>query len=119
MHVLELLVMGFVVVDIVWFGTANVGGIIDAAREARLRRKDGNDFPMRIRVIRHETCLANGTPLNCGSFEVRFPDGRPPSFFYYDDEPGRHMRPDFIDSATAEEQAKALARKEQEKIDSQ
>jgi hypothetical protein len=35
----------------------------------------------RIRIIPHEA-----VPL-CGSFEVRFPDGRPSQFSYWDDMP--------------------------------
>jgi hypothetical protein len=36
----------------------------------------------RIRVIRHETRRSTGEPLNCGSIEVRYPDGRPSTYFY-------------------------------------
>jgi hypothetical protein len=32
-----------------------------------------------IRLIKHEAVP------NCGSFEVRFPDGRPSRYFYWDD----------------------------------
>lgn len=46
---------------------------------------------------------------------MRFPDGRPSKYFYWDDLPGRRMRPDILDSTTAKEQAKALARAEQDK----
>lgn len=49
----------------------------------------------RIRIIPHEA-----VPL-CGSFEVRFPDGRPSRFFYRDDIAGRRLRPDLVGSATA------------------
>jgi hypothetical protein len=34
-----------------------------------------------IRLIKHEAVP------NCGSFEVRFPDGRPSRYFYWDDLP--------------------------------
>ncbi|MGY4505255.1 hypothetical protein ACVWYH_009212 [Bradyrhizobium sp. GM24.11] len=64
----------------------------------------------RIRIIRHEAVP------QCGSFEVRFPDGRPSKYFYWDDVPGRRMRPEMLDSASAEEQAKALARAEQDRL---
>jgi hypothetical protein len=63
-----------------------------------------------IRIIKHEAVPQTG------SFEVRFPDGRPSRYFYWDDHPGRRMRPELLDSATAEAQAKALARAEQDKI---
>jgi hypothetical protein len=65
----------------------------------------------RIRIIPHEV-----VPL-CGSFEVRFPDGRPSRFFYWDDIPGRRLRPDLVDSATAKRGAKAFARAEQSELE--
>jgi hypothetical protein len=34
----------------------------------------------------------------CGSFEVRFSDGTPSKFFYWDDVPGRRLRPEQVDS---------------------
>lgn len=58
----------------------------------------------RIRIIKHEA-----VPL-CGSFEVRYPDGRPSQYFYWDDIPARRLRPETLDRETALEQAKALAR---------
>ena len=45
----------------------------------------------------------------CGSFEIRFPDGRPSKYFYWDDLTVR-LRPDLVASEVALEQAKALAR---------
>ena len=51
-----------------------------------------------------------------GSFEVRFSDGRPSVYFYWDDIPGRRVRPDQTDSTRALEAARALARSERDKI---
>ena len=65
----------------------------------------------RIRIIPHEA-----VPL-CGSFEVRFPDGRPSRYFYGDDIAGRRLRPDLVDSATARQEAQLLARIEQTALD--
>lgn len=62
---------------------------------------------MRVRLIRHEAVP------KCGSFEIRFPDGRPSRFIYWDDIPGRRLRPDLADSAVAERVAKIFARAEQ------
>ena len=42
----------------------------------------------------------------CGSFELRFDDGRPSVYFYWDDLPSRSLRPDLVDSETVLEQAK-------------
>jgi hypothetical protein len=39
----------------------------------------------RIRIIPHEAVP------RCGSFEVRFPDGRPSRVFYWDDIAGREI----------------------------
>ena len=51
----------------------------------------------------------------CGSFEVRFADGRPSKFFYWEDIRGRRLKPGQMDSATALEAAKALAKAERDK----
>lgn len=67
-------------------------------------------MPNRVRIIPHK-----GVP-KCGSFEVRFLDGRPSRYFYWDEIPGRRMRPDVFDSATALEKAQSLAREEQDKL---
>jgi hypothetical protein len=45
----------------------------------------------------------------CGSFEVRFSDGRPSQYFCWDDLPSRRLRPDLVDSETALEQAKGVS----------
>jgi hypothetical protein len=66
----------------------------------------------RIRIIQHEAVSL------CGSFEVRFPDGRPSQYFYWDDIPGRRLRPDRTDKTTALKAAQALARAEQDVLDS-
>jgi hypothetical protein len=66
----------------------------------------------RIRVIQHEAVSL------CGSFEVRFPDGRPSKYFYWDDIPGRRLRPDRTDKGTALQAARALALAEQQVLDS-
>jgi hypothetical protein len=42
----------------------------------------------RIGIIKHEAVP------RCGSYEVRFPDGRPSRYFYWDDEPNRRLRPE-------------------------
>ena len=65
---------------------------------------------MPIRIIKHEAVPQTG------SFEVRFPDGRPSVYFYWDDIPGRRFRPQQMDSNRALEAAKALARSERDKI---
>ena len=61
---------------------------------------------MTIRLIKHEAVP------QCGSFEVRFPDGRPSKYFYWDDIPGRRLRPETLPSEAALKQAKAFARAE-------
>ena len=58
----------------------------------------------RIRILKH------GAVPQCGSFEVRFPDGRESVYFYWDDLPSRRLRPETLDRETALEQAKAVAR---------
>ena len=68
-------------------------------------------MPDRIRIIPHEA-----VPL-CGSYEVRFPDSRPSRFYYWDDIPGRRLRPDLMDSVSAKRGAQLLARREQAALD--
>ena len=58
----------------------------------------------RIRILKHEAVPG------CGSLEVRFPGDRPSQYFYWDDIPGRRLRPETMDRETALEQAKAAAR---------
>jgi hypothetical protein len=67
----------------------------------------------RIRVIRYENVPQTG------SFEIRLPDGRPSRFLYWDDIPGRRLRPEIVDSAVAERVAKIFARAEQRMLDLQ
>ncbi len=62
----------------------------------------------RIRIIKHEAVP------DCGSFEVRYADGRPSRFWYWDDIPGRRLRPEMTQEA-ALEAAKAFARAERDK----
>ena len=64
---------------------------------------------MPIRVIKHEPVP------KCGSYEVRFPDGRPSTFFYWDDVPGRRLTPEQIGSKEALQAAKTFARSAQDK----
>ena len=63
------------------------------------RSEESRGIP--IRLIKHEVAP------KCGSYEVRFPDGRPSRYFYWDDIPGRRLRPYLIDGATAEREAKS------------
>jgi hypothetical protein len=63
-------------------------------------------------LIKHEAIS------DCGSYEVRFPDGRPSRFFYWDDVPSRRLRPDEVMTGEqALQAAKARARIEQDKLD--
>lgn len=66
----------------------------------------------RIRIIPHKP---EGI-LYCGSFEVRFPDGRESRFFYWDDVAGRRLRTEAMTQEQALEAAKDLARTEQAKL---
>jgi hypothetical protein len=55
-------------------------------------------------IIKHEAVP------DCGSFEVRYPDGRPSVYFYWDNLPSRRLNPQTLDRETALEQAKAAVR---------
>ena len=64
----------------------------------------------RVRIRKHEVIA------DCGSYEVVFPDGRPPRYFYFEDNPGRRLRPDVMTRGQALEAAQHLAREEQAKL---
>lgn len=66
----------------------------------------------RIRIIPH----APEGILYCGSFEVRFPDGRESVWFYWDDVASRRLRTEAMTQEMALEAAKTLAGAEQEKL---
>ena len=59
----------------------------------------------RIRVIPH---YPEGIP-DCGSFEVRFADGRESRWFYWDNNPGRASITRKMDRDEAREAARGLA----------
>ena len=63
-------------------------------------------MPSHVRIIKHEAVPG------CGSFEVCFADGRVSQYFYFDDIPGRRLRPEMLTREQALEAAKALARAE-------
>ncbi len=65
-------------------------------------------MPAEIRLIRHEAIP------KCGSFEVRFSDGRPSEYFYWEDVPGRRLRVEQVSSEVALEAAKKFARRARE-----
>lgn len=67
----------------------------------------------RIRIIPHSP---EGI-LYCGSFEVRFPDGRPSQFFYWDDVATRRLRTEAMTQEQAKKAAQDLARAEQTALD--
>jgi hypothetical protein len=66
----------------------------------------------RIRIIPY---YPEGIP-DCGSFEVWFADGRPSTFFYWDDNRGRASITRKVDQDQAREAARALARVERAKL---
>lgn len=59
-----------------------------------------------VRIRKHEAVPQTG------SYEVRFADGRPSVYFYWDDVAGRRLGPDRLTGAEALEKAQALARAE-------
>jgi hypothetical protein len=65
-----------------------------------------------IRIIKHESVPQTG------SYEVRFPDGRPSVYHCFDDNPGRRSITEKMTSEEALQAAKTLARAEQDKRDS-
>jgi len=64
---------------------------------------------MTIRIIKHQA------EPQSGSFEVRYSDGQPSRYFYFEDVPGRRLRSEQMTMEQALEGAKAFARREREK----
>ena len=60
-------------------------------------------------TIRHEGVN------DSGSYEVKFPDGRPSRFFNWDDGPSQRVRPGVLTSEQALEKARAFADAERHK----
>jgi len=63
-----------------------------------------------IRIIKHESVPQTG------SYEVRFPDGRPSVYHYFDDNPGRRSINGKMTSEEALQAAKTLARADEDKL---
>jgi hypothetical protein len=61
---------------------------------------------MSIRIIKHEAVSQTG------SFEVKYSDGQPSRYFYFEDVPGRRLRSEQMTMVQAMEAAKAFARRE-------
>jgi hypothetical protein len=68
---------------------------------------------MKIRLLKHAIVP------DCGSYELRFPDGRPSRYFYFENLPSRRLRPELVEQAVAERVAKIFARAEQRILDTQ
>src|SRR6476659_9435268 len=65
-----------------------------ASRATMLRSSrnfERNRMTDHIRIVKHELLRSK-----CGSFEVRFSDGRESRFFYWDESPSRRLRPDIL-----------------------
>jgi hypothetical protein len=69
---------------------------------------------VKIRLLKH---TSPPTVSDAGSYEVRFPDGRPSVYFYWDDNPGRRSITLALTSEEAQLKAAILARIEQDKLD--
>ena len=78
--------------------------LVDGCVGGLVRASTARPWAMKVQIIKHEA--ASG----CGSYEVRFADGRPSLFFYWDD----RLRSDQLTSEKALELAKAIARAAQD-----
>jgi hypothetical protein len=63
-----------------------------------------------IRIIRHSVIPESG------SFEVRFDDGRPSLYWYWDDNAGRRSVRNCLDQESAKKQAQEFARAARDKL---
>jgi hypothetical protein len=94
-----------------WFIAAPSEGILVAGRTFDRQQIDSGMACMTddIRIIKHEIVPKSG------SYEVRFSDGRPSGYFYWDDVPTRRLRSNILTSDQALEQAEAFAQAERDK----
>jgi hypothetical protein len=67
---------------------------------------------MKIRLLKHEVVAG------CGSYEIRFPDGQPSRYVYFEI-PGRWLRSEQVDQSVAQLVARIFARAEQHMLDTQ
>ncbi|MET4374920.1 hypothetical protein ACVW1A_007110 [Bradyrhizobium sp. LB1.3] len=85
-----------------------IGGGVAGCSIVRLvqvwRERTTEKVLMTVRIIRHSIVS------DCGSFEVRFSDGRPSVLFYWDDILSRRLGPEQVDQETAKKQAQEFAR---------
>jgi hypothetical protein len=65
---------------------------------------------MKIPLLKHTSPTAT---RDSGSYEI----GRPSRFYYWDDIPGRRLRPDLLTSEQALRDARSLAKSEQNKLE--
>jgi hypothetical protein len=65
---------------------------------------------MKIRLLKHTSPTAT---RDSGSYEI----GRPSRFYYWDDIPGRRLRPDLLTSEQALHDARTLAKSEQNNLE--
>ena len=68
---------------------------------------------MKVRLIKHISPTAT---QDSGSYEIEYPDGRPSTYIYWDDDPGRRLITLSLSSEQAEQLAKDLARAEQDRL---
>ena len=78
-------------------------------QSSRLPQVARKSSAMTIRIIKHEAVP------QMGSFEVRYGDGRPSVYFYWDDIPARRLNCEQMDSSRALEAAKTFVGGEREK----
>ncbi|MDA9410479.1 hypothetical protein [Bradyrhizobium sp. CCBAU 45384] len=62
-------------------------------------------------LIKHEAVP------DCGSFEVRYGDGRPSRYFYWDELPSRRLRPEALKRDVALETARTVARTARDELE--
>ena len=65
---------------------------------------------MTISIIKHEAVPQTG------SFEVRYSDGQPSRYFYWEDVPDRRLRTEQMTMEQAMEAAMAFARSERDQL---
>ena len=94
------------------FGRLGELGINGEQQRSRQAQKQAHLF----RLCSWHTVPTMRLSKHAESYEVWYPDGTPSRYFYFDDNPGRRAINKRMAPAQAEEQAKAFARAERDRL---
>ena len=69
------------------------------ALQRRAESWEMSDRPVKIAFCLDAKSVELPAVPRCGSYEVRYADGQPSQYFYWDDEASRRLRPELLTGA--------------------